>query len=166
MASHLRDPQLPAPLPPALRQRLLNDFQRDFPLTPTPYADLAERLGVTEAEVLATLRELTEEQSISRIGAIIPPNAVGASLLAAMAVPAERLVEVAGWVTALPEVNHNYEREHRLNLWFVVTAGDADHLERVLRRIETRTRLPVLRLPLLEEFHIDLGFPLEFVAPA
>ena len=151
---------------PILRQRLLNDFQRDFPLTPKPYADLAERLGVSEAEVLAVLRELTEDQTISRVGAIIPPNAVGASLLAAMAVPVERLVEVAAWVSGLPEVNHNYEREHRLNLWFVVTASDARALERVLRRIETYTGLPVLRLPLLEEFHIDLGFPLEFQAPA
>lgn len=149
-----------------LRQRLLNDFQRDFPLTPTPYADLAEQLGVSETEVLGILRELTEDQTISRVGAIIPPNAVGASLLAAMAVPVERLVEVAGWVSGLLEVNHNYEREHRLNLWFVVTASDAGALERVLRRIEIRTGLPVLRLPLLEEFHIDLGFPLEFVSPA
>jgi len=149
-----------------LRQRLLNDFQRDFPLTPTPYADLAEQLGVSETEVLAVLRELTEDQTISRVGAIIPPNAVGASLLAAMAVPVERLVEVAGWVSGLLEVNHNYEREHRLNLWFVVTASDAGALEHVLRRIEIRTGLPVLRLPLLEEFHIDLGFPLEFVSPA
>ena len=149
-----------------LRQRLLNDFQRDFPLTPTPYADLAEQLGVSETQVLGILRELIEDQTISRVGAIIPPNAVGASLLAAMAVPVERLVEVAGWVSGLLEVNHNYEREHRLNLWFVVTANDAGALERVLRRIETRTGLPVLRLPLLEEFHIDLGFPLEFVSPA
>jgi len=149
-----------------LRQRLLNDFQRDFPLTPTPYADLAEQLGVSETQVLGILRELIEDQTISRVGAIIPPNAVGASLLAAMAVPVERLVEVAGWVSGLLEVNHNYEREHRLNLWFVVTASDAGALERVLRRIEIRTGLPVLRLPLLEEFHIDLGFPLEFVSPA
>lgn len=151
---------------PSLRQRLLNDFQRDFPLTPTAYADLGERLGVSEAEVLASLRELTEDGTISRVGAIIPPNVVGASLLGAMSVPAERLVEVAEWVSTLPEVNHNYAREHRLNLWFVVTALDAGHLERVLRRIEARTGLTVLRLPLLEEFHIDLGFPLEFQSPA
>lgn len=151
---------------PSLRQRLLNDFQRDFPLTPNAYADLAERLGVTEAEVLASLRELTEDRTISRVGAIIPPNVVGASLLGAMSVPAERLVEVAEWVSALPEVNHNYAREHRLNLWFVVTARDADRLERVLLRIEARTGLSVLRLPLLEEFHIDLGFPLEFQCSA
>lgn len=150
----------------SLRQRLLNEFQRDFPLTPMAYADLADRLGVSEAEVLASLRALTEDQTISRVGAVIPPNVVGASLLGAMSIPADQLEEVAEWMSTLPEVNHNYAREHRLNLWFVLTAPDAEHLERVLRRIEVHTGLAVLRLPLLEEFHIDLGFPLEFPEPA
>lgn len=145
----------------ALHHRLLNDFQRDFPLTPEPYAEIASRLGVTPDEVLSGYRELSEKQYVSRIGAIIPPNSLGVSLLAAMAVPAGQLVQVADWITALPEVNHNYEREHPINLWFVVTARDAEQLEKVLTDIETRTGLPVLRLPLLEEFHIDLGFPLE-----
>ncbi len=145
-----------------IQQRLLNDFQRDFPLTPRPYAEIAGRLGVTEDEVLIALRELTEDQTISRIGAIIPPNTAGASLLAALAVPPAQLGEIAEWVSSLPEVNHNYEREHRFNLWFVVNASHAEHLDDVLRHIEHRAGLPVLRLPLLEEFHIDLGFPLEF----
>ncbi|MDD1650088.1 MAG: Lrp/AsnC family transcriptional regulator [Methylococcaceae bacterium] len=149
-----------------LRQRLLNDFQRNFPLTPRPYADLAERLGVTEDEMLDALRQLTEERIISRVGAIFPPNTVGVSLLAALALPQEQLGAVADWITALPEVNHNYEREHRFNLWFVVTASDAVHLERVLERIEAHAGYSVLRLPLLEEFHIDLGFPLDFARPA
>ena len=149
-----------------LKQRLLNDFQRDFPLTPRPYAELAERLGVSEDEVLSALRQLTEAGTISRVGAIVPPNTLGVSLLAALAVPPERLEAVAGWISALPEVNHNYAREHRYNLWFVVTARDARHLDGVLERIEAYTALPVLRLPLLEEFHIDLGFPLDFSWPA
>ena len=154
------------PTPAALRQRLLNDFQRHFPLTPTPYADLAAELGVSEAVVLALLRELSDDQTISRVGAIFPPNAVGVSLLAALAVPPEELETVADWISALDEVNHNYAREHRYSLWFVVTARDAEHLDQVLQRIENHTGRAVLRLPLLEAFHIDLGFPLEFGQPA
>jgi DNA-binding Lrp family transcriptional regulator len=144
------------------RQRLLDEFQRGFPLTPNPYAALADQLGVTEAAVLETLRALTADGTVSRVGAIFPPNTIGVSLLAALAVPEEQLADVAGWISTLPEVNHNYEREHRYNLWFVATAADAGRLDEVLRHIETRTGLRVLRLPLLEEFHIDLGFPLNF----
>ena len=148
---------------PELRQRLLNDFQRDFPLTPTPYADMAARLGVSEAKVLAALREMSEDRSvISRIGVVFPPNTVGVSTLAAMAVPETRLREVAALITALPEVNHNYEREHRFNLWFVLTAADTAQLQSVIRDIESQTGMAVLSLPLLEEYYIDLGFPLTF----
>ena len=83
--------------------------------------------------------------------------------MAAMAVPAEQLDEIAEWVSSLPEVNHNYEREHRFNLWFVVNASHDGHMGDVLGHIEQRTGLTIMRLPLLEEFHIDLGFPLEFI---
>ncbi|GAB6048682.1 AsnC family transcriptional regulator [Methyloparacoccus murrellii] len=151
--------------PQRLRQRLLNDFQRDFPLTPRPYAALAERLGVSEEAVLASLRELKAASVVSRVGAILPPNTVGVSLLAALAVPEEALEAVAAWVSALPEVNHNYQREHRYNLWFVVTAANPAQLEAVLCAIERHTGLAVLRLPLLEAFHIDLGFPLDLDQP-
>jgi DNA-binding Lrp family transcriptional regulator len=92
---------------------------------------------------------------------VFRPNTVGASSLAAMAVPAERLDEVAAFVSAQPGVNHNYEREHRYNLWFVATGTTAAEVQRTLSAIEQATRLAVLRLPLVEEFHIDLGFDLD-----
>jgi DNA-binding Lrp family transcriptional regulator len=145
-----------------LQKHLLNDFQRDFPLSPTPFRDMAERLGVAEDEVLDMLREMAESRVISRIGPVFAPHRIGASTLAAMAVPEHRLAEVADFVSALSEVNHNYEREHGFNLWFVLTAPDAARLDEVIRTIERDTGLAVLSLPLLEEFHIDLGFPLDF----
>lgn len=147
-----------------LQQRLLNDFQRDFPLSPTPYADMADRLGVSEARVLAMLKQLRDGRYISRVGAVFSPNSVGASQLAAMAVPPERLDSVAEWISAMPEVNHNYEREHHYNLWFVLTASDEATLAQVTATIEHHCGLPVLSLPLLEEFRIDLGFEMNFEA--
>lgn len=145
-----------------LERRLLDCYQRDFPLTSTPYADIARRLGADEAEVLAALERLQAMGTISRIGAVLKPRAVGASTLAAMAVPAERLDEVAALVSGYREVNHNYEREHELNLWFVATAFSERHLAAVLDDIETRTGLTVQRLPMIEDYHIDLGFKLKW----
>lgn len=145
-----------------LQKRLLNDFQRDLPLSPTPFQDLAETLGVTEGEVLSNLRELAHGQLVSRVGPVFAPRRVGASTLAALAVPEDRLEEVAAQISVRPEVNHNYEREHRYNLWFVLTAADGERLDAVIAAIEADTGLPVLALPLLEDFHIDLGFPLDF----
>jgi len=143
-----------------LDRRLLNDFQQDFPLSPTPYADMARRLGVTEEEVLARLEALKSAGAVSRVGAVVRPNTVGVSTLAAMAIPPEQLESVATLVNGYTEVNHNYEREHRLNLWFVATAPEAERLTAVLDEIATRTGYEVLSFPLVEDYHIDLGFEL------
>ncbi|MDD5214765.1 MAG: Lrp/AsnC family transcriptional regulator, partial [Methylococcales bacterium] len=103
-----------------LQKKLLNDFQRNFPLSPTPYADIATTLNVTEEQVLQAFEELGKQAAISRIGAIIPPNQIGVSTLAAMSVPEDELERVALQVNHFREVNHNYERENVVNLWFVV----------------------------------------------
>ncbi len=141
--------------------RLLNEFQRDFPLCPAPFAELARRLGVAEGAVLRTLEALRREGKIARVGAVFAPKRIGASTLAAMAVPPDKLAAVAEVVNRFPEVNHNYEREHRYNLWLVVTAGSEGRLQAALGAIECAAGWPLLKLPLLQEFHIDLGFSLD-----
>jgi DNA-binding Lrp family transcriptional regulator len=153
---------MPQPAMPVqtLEFRLLNEFQRDFPLSPTPFAEIAARLGSDEATVIENLRRLQGEGTISRVGAVFAPRSVGASTLAALAVPRARLEEVAALVSAHAGVNHNYEREHAYNLWFVATAADEAALAALLADIGTATGCPPIALPLLEEFHIDLGFDL------
>lgn len=144
-----------------LHKQLLDNFQRDFPLSERPYKEIADALGVSEDDVLTALSELNENQLISRIGLIIPPNHIGVSTLVAMAVPESQLPEVARIISRYPEVNHNYEREHRLNLWFVAIASDSRHLSHVITAIERETGFKALQLPLLQDFFIDLGFKLE-----
>ncbi len=148
------------PLLTTLEKRLLNEFQHDLPLSPTPYADMAEKLGSCEQEVIRLLQKLKELGYISRVGPVFKPRQVGYSTLAAMAVPCDQLHTAAEYVTSRSEVNHNYERHHHLNLWFVVTAADQAAVEQVLTEIETHCGFTVLNLPLLKPFHIDLGFPL------
>ncbi|MFI3185285.1 MAG: Lrp/AsnC family transcriptional regulator [Methylococcaceae bacterium] len=144
-----------------LHKQLLNDYQRDFPLSSRPYQDIADTLGVTEAEVLSAFTELNADGFISRIGPVIPPNHIGVSTLVAMSVPEAQLQVVADKISAHPEVNHNYEREHQLNLWFVLIATDAEHLRQVIEAIELETSYPAIQLPLLDDFFIDLGFKLD-----
>ena len=145
-----------------LEKRLLNDFQHDFPLSATPFADMAEQLGVSEDEVLSSVRKLQDDGVISRVGPVFTPNRIGVSTLAAMSVPAEKLECVARIISAFPEVNHNYEREHEYNLWFVVTASSEEHLDIVLHEIEQHAEYPLMSLPMLEDYFIDLGFKLQW----
>ena len=140
---------------------LVNPWQRGFPLVPRPFKEIGRKAGSSEHETIARLDRLKQQGVIDRVGPVFRPNTVGASLLAAMAVPQERLAAVAELVSAQPGVNHNYEREHRYNLWFVVTGATPAQVERTLAKVEQAAGLPGLRLPMLEEFHVDLGFDLD-----
>ncbi|MDA8258656.1 MAG: Lrp/AsnC family transcriptional regulator [Betaproteobacteria bacterium] len=139
---------------------LLNDWQRDFPIVARPFAQLGERVGADETAVLATLQRLQHRGAISRVGAVLAPRRFGASTLAALAAPVGDIERIAALVSARPEINHNYQREHRYNLWFVATAADRAALAQTLHAIENETGCRVISLPLENEYHIDLGFDL------
>ena len=140
----------------ALEKTLLNDFQRGLPVSATPFAEVAAQAGVSEDEVIATLQSLQQRGLVSRVGPVFAPRRAGASTLAAMAVPLAELERVAAVVSGFPEVNHNYQREHAFNLWFVVTAPGQALVEQVLADIEAATGLPVLDLPLEHSFYINV----------
>ncbi|WP_170411895.1 siroheme decarboxylase subunit beta [Ruegeria atlantica] len=146
---HITDP---------IDRRLLDEFQRDFPVIDRPFKELACMLGLDEAEVLDRLARMRSTGRITRVGATIAPGTVSASTLAAVAAPGERLEEVAALIDAEPGVNHNYQREDEWNLWFVATGPDRAHVDDTLTRIAQRTRLRVLDLRLVRPFNVDLGF--------
>ena len=145
-----------------LEKSLLNNFQRNFPLSPRPFDEIARELNVDTKTVIATLRKLESEKKFSRIGPVFRPNSFNSSLLAAMHVPENDIEMIARIINSYKEVNHNYEREHYFNLWFVVHGPNEDHIHTVLDEIEWKTGLSTLRLPILNDFHIDLGFDLQW----
>lgn len=149
-----------------VRDRLLDEWQRDFPLTPRPFAVIAAALGIGEAEVVERLQLLKTEGAISRVGGVVRPNTIAASTLAAIAAPDFEVNAVAARLCAEPGVNHIYLRESDWNLWFVVTGPDRRYVDEALRRIAIRTQSRVLDLRLEKPYRIDLGFTLKDDAPA
>ncbi|CAM5488096.1 siroheme decarboxylase OS=Stutzerimonas stutzeri OX=316 GN=CXK95_03265 PE=3 SV=1 [Stutzerimonas stutzeri] len=143
-----------------LSRRLIDRYQHGMPLCAEPYRAMADELGCDESEVLARLEQLQEFGGLSRIGPVFEHSRAGASTLVALAVPQARLEQVAARISAFPEVNHNYLREHHYNLWFVLTGPNRPHLDRLLAEIEADTGLVPLDLPMLHAYRIDLGFPL------
>lgn len=142
---------------------LINACQGGFPLDNRPFATLGRQVGMSELEVLARLHRLVADHKLSRFGPVINPRRMGgASSLVAMAVPPERLDEVAATVGAFPEVSHNYEREHPvMNMWFVVSVREAGDVAGVLGRIEAATGLPTYNCPMEAEYWVGLKFALE-----
>ena len=82
----------------------------------------------------------------------------GRFVLAALAVPEARFDEVAAAVNALPAVAHNYRREHRLNMWFVLAADSADAIDAARRGIELVTGLAVSLFPKEREYFVGMRF--------
>jgi DNA-binding Lrp family transcriptional regulator len=141
-------------------QLLIDGYQRDFPLVSRPFAEIGERIALSEAAVIERLAALSARGAVSRVGAVVRPHTAGRSTLAAVAAPSERIEEVAATINAFAGVNHNYERENVWNLWFVVTCRTQADVDATLAGVAAATGLRVLDLPLETSFHIDLGFAL------
>lgn len=140
-------------------RRIVNGLQGDFPIAERPFAVAAESLGLGEAELIERVRRLCAGGWLSRFGPMFDAGRLGgATTLAAMAVPAEDFERVAALVNAHPEVAHNYERDHRLNMWFVVAAEPPQRIGEVIAAIEAETGLKVYDMPKLEEFFVQARF--------
>ena len=145
-------------------QQLINHYQRNLPVCERPYREMADTLGISEDEVISRLAVLQQQQVLSRVGPVFEHSQAGASLLAAVAAPVEQIDLVAARINSAPGVNHNYAREHLYNLWFVMTAPDEDTLDERLDELEHQLKLPILRLSMVEGYHIDLGFDIDWDA--
>jgi DNA-binding Lrp family transcriptional regulator len=151
----------PAALLDPVDVMLLERLHGDFPLTDAPFADVGAQLGLDEADVIGRIQRMLDEGVLTRFGPLFQiERAGGCFVLAAMAVPPERFEEVAAQVNALPEVAHNYQREHRLNMWFVIAAESAEAAAIVRARIESLTGLTVIALPKEREYYLELRLPL------
>jgi DNA-binding Lrp family transcriptional regulator len=140
-----------------LDRRIVNALQGGFPVSPRPFEEAARQLGTDEATLIARLRRLLEQGVLTRFGPLFNAERLGGAFtLCAMAVPRQDFERVAAIVNSFPEVAHNYEREHRYNLWFVVAATDTARLRQAVAAIEARTGYAVLDLPKLDEYFLDL----------
>lgn len=136
---------------------IVNALQNGFAIVERPYLEVAGQLGITEDELIRRLGRLLGAGILTRFGPLYNiERAGGAFTLAAMSVPAADFERAAAIVNAMPEVAHNYERDHDLNMWFVLAAETSDHIARALERIERETGYPVLDLPKEREYFIGL----------
>ena len=140
-------------------RRIINELQNGFPISPQPYAEAAQSLGISEDDLLSRLKALRADNVLTRFGPLFNAEAMGGGLtLAALAAPEDRFAEVAEIVNAFPEVAHNYAREHRLNMWFVVATEKPEDVARVLAEIAAKTGLEVFDMPKIEEYSLSLRF--------
>jgi DNA-binding Lrp family transcriptional regulator len=140
-----------------LERTLINGLQGGFPICERPYLEAAEKLGITENELIEGLRGLLDRGILSRFGPLYHAERMGGALtLAAMAVPETDFERVAEQVNAFPEVAHNYARDHALNMWFVLATERPERKAETLRAIEAATGLKVHDMPKIAEYFVGL----------
>lgn len=140
-----------------LDRAIVNRLQGGFPLVDRPFAAAAADLGLAEEELIARVRKLLAERVLTRFGPMYQVERMGGAFtLAAMRVPPADFDRVAAIVNAAPEVAHNYERDHEYNMWFVLATERPEGIARAIARIRRETGLPVLKLPKLREYFVEL----------
>ena len=140
-----------------LDRALINTLQGGFPVCERPYAEVAARLGSDEQTVIARIGSLLERGLLSRFGPMYHAEQMGGALsLAAMQIPPGDFERVAGIVNSQPQVAHNYERNHRLNMWFVLATETPDGQQEAITRIERETGYPVFNMPKIREYFVEL----------
>lgn len=161
MAAPTADLHASAVLDP-LARRFINRYQGGFPLGERPFQSAAEDLGTDEETLIRTVRGLLDSGILSRFGPLYDAERLGGRFtLAAMSVPEADFDRAAQQLADLPEVAHNYRRDHELNMWFVLATSSEPALQEAVRRIHARTGLKVYDFPKLAEYHLGFWIHLE-----
>jgi len=133
------NPVLPSEYLDQIDRRILDLIQWYFPLEACPFAALAQRLNVSEINLIDRLRVLRDRGIIREISALFEARKLGFhSALIAMSVAPEHIEEAAAVPSAHPGVSHNYERNHAYNLWFTLMVPGHVALEDEALRIARR----------------------------
>jgi DNA-binding Lrp family transcriptional regulator len=136
-------------------RRIINALQTGFPVASRPFAVAAEGLGLDEDTLIARIAAMKAAGIITRFGPFLDAAAMGGAFcLCAMEVPEVRFDEVADVVGDFDEVAHNYARDHRLNMWFVLATETPEGIAEAAARIEAATGIEVFQFPKLKEFFV------------
>ena len=138
-------------------RRIINELQDGLPLREHPFAPLAAQLQISEQAIVDRIEELLADGYLTRFGPLYNADRLGGALsLCALHAPKNTFDDVAAVVNAHPEVAHNYERDHALNMWFVLATERPEEISKVVKDIEAKTDCKVYQFPKLEEFFVGL----------
>ena len=139
-------------------KKIINYLQGGFPVCESPYQHVAEKLALTETELINRIQRLLDTGILSRFGPLFHAEKMGGALtLAAVKAPEQQFDKIAALINAFPEVAHNYERSHELNMWFVIATELPERLTEVVLEIEQQTGLKVYNMPKITEYFVGLN---------
>lgn len=138
---------------------IINGLQGGLPICDRPYLEAARQFGITEEALISRLEKLLAEKVLTRFGPMFQIERMGGAFsLAAMKVPETDFARVTEVVNTLPEVAHNYQREHEFNMWFVLATATPEGIRQAITRIEAESGYPVYNMPKEQEYFVGARF--------
>jgi len=114
---------------------LIAEIQTGLPLTPNPYADVGQRIGLSEAAVIERLQRLQQAGAIKRLGVVVRHHEIGyrANAMTVWNIPDEKVSELGECMGGFEFVTLCYRRPRRLpdwpyNLFTMVHGRDRDEV--------------------------------------
>ena len=141
VAQRPRSPDDSVALTP-FEQDLVRAIQGHLPLVERPFQEAANRLGITEEELLDRVQELGQRGVMRRFGAVLRHRRVGftANGMACWVVSEDRIVQAGKAAAAFSQVSHCYQRpayppDWPYTLFTMVHGQKREETEEVVRRI-------------------------------
>ena len=128
-----------------LEQKIIASIQEDMAATKRPYLAIAEKLGITEAQLLDRLKDLSRRGVIRRFGATLRHQRAGfsANAMVAWKVDEDRIEEVGQKMASLHQVSHCYRRnptaDWPYNLYTMVHADNEQACHETARNMSRAT---------------------------
>ncbi|MCH8309620.1 MAG: AsnC family transcriptional regulator [Chloroflexi bacterium] len=141
-------------------RELLNIIQSAFPLKEDPFQQIADSLGLDEADVIQRIERMKAQNVVRQISAIFDTRRLGyKTMLIAMKFAPEELDAAAQVINKHPGVSHNYARLGPYNLWFTLAVAPDEELEDTVARMAEETGAIGYRLmPTIRFFKIGVNF--------
>jgi DNA-binding Lrp family transcriptional regulator len=143
----------------SIDKQLINSLQGGFPISDNPYQEVADKLSISESDLLNRINRLLENKTLTRFGPMYDIQKLGGAFsLCAMRVPEEQFQNITEIVNRFPEVAHNYKRNHEFNMWFVLATETPEQIQETCDLISNESGIKVYNMPKLKEFFVGLHF--------
>jgi len=133
-------------------KELVRELQKGLPLVSRPFRDIADRLKVSEEEVIVRVKDFLSRGVIRRFGAVVKHQDVGyvANAMTVWPVPKERIIEVGRMMASFPEVSHCYNRPSApgwpYTLYTVIHGKEEQECRSIAEKISSSTGITGYRI--------------------
>jgi DNA-binding Lrp family transcriptional regulator len=139
---------------------ILLRVQKNFPLDAKPFKVIADELNISEDEVISIIQDQKDQKIIRQTSAIFDTKSLGyKSSLVAFEIDEDKIDDAVKIINAHPGVSHNYERNHKFNIWFTmaVSPDTTLGLDKTIELLAKMTNANAfIMLPTLKLFKISV----------